>query len=77
MYKKPFILGLAPEVPDIQRLTTEELSQAVGHNTGNLAFHYAIDQQLGGNLTYLNWGADPALINAHRPAAQCCRALIS
>ncbi|WP_200281562.1 polysaccharide pyruvyl transferase family protein [Rhabdochromatium marinum] len=47
----------------MHHLSAEELARAVGHNTGNLAFHYAIDQQLGGSLTCLNWGTDPELIN--------------
>lgn len=62
--KKPFIFGLPPEIFNTDRLTTEELAGAVGQNTGNLAFQYAINEHLGGNLSCISWDKDPVIINA-------------
>lgn len=59
-----FILGLHPEVADSAMLTTSEVYEKVGHNTGNLAFHYAIDKLLGGNRPVVSWYAPPEQINA-------------
>ena len=54
---------------DSHLLTTEALATAVGQTTGNLAFHYAIDLHLGGGLQNIDWGADPAQINAQAGCA--------
>lgn len=62
--KKPFILGLHSSIPTAPYLTTKQLHDAVGHNTGNLAFHHAITQQLGGRLDVAGWSAAPAQIDA-------------
>lgn len=58
-----FVLGLKPTVPNSAFLTTEELFRDVGGNTGNLAFQYAIYNQLAGVGTVVNWGAPPAQID--------------
>ncbi len=60
----PFILGIETSVENPALLTTEALYDKVGHNTGNLAFHYAIDQQLGGNLKSIRWSSSVESINA-------------
>ena len=53
----PFILGLKTTIRESPFLSTEVVHERVGHNTGNLAFHYAIDAQLGGDLTCVDWSA--------------------
>lgn len=58
-----FLLGLAPSVNDSGLLETSRAYQLVGENTGNLAFCYAIDRLLGGNLTVKPWHAAPQEIN--------------
>lgn len=60
---KCFILGLKTSVQDSPFLSTQEVYNKVGHNTGNLAFHYAIDRQLGGEIKSLPWHADTNEIN--------------
>jgi hypothetical protein len=51
----PFILGLNHRIDDSAFMSTEDLDKAVGENTGNLAFHYAIDRHLGGGLPTVDW----------------------
>lgn len=60
----PFILGLRSSVRDMAFLDTKTLYDRVGHNTGNLAFHAAIDAQLGGDLPTIPWGAPTEMIDA-------------
>ena len=60
---KCFILGLKTSVQDSPFLSTHDIYNEVGHNTGNLAFHYAINKQLGGQLESLPWHADINEIN--------------
>ena len=47
---KPFIIGLEASVEDSAAMTTDEVYKAVGHNTGNLAFHFAIKKILGRSI---------------------------
>ncbi|TGN68026.1 polysaccharide pyruvyl transferase family protein [Paracoccus liaowanqingii] len=60
----PFIVGLRSSVRDMAFLGTKTLYNRVGHNTGNLAFHAAIDAHLGGNLPSVGWDAPAELINS-------------
>ncbi len=60
---KPFILGLEKFVPGSAFLTAEELYDRVGHNTGNLAFHYAIYKQLQ-ITSQAGWGDSVQTIDA-------------
>lgn len=57
MTQQVFILGLEKTIPKSPFLPTKTLYDLVGHNTGNLAFHYAIDSHLGGGLATIDWGA--------------------
>ena len=66
---QPFILGLSPSIDGVPFRATSELYDLTGHNTGNLAFHYAIDRQLGGGLASVGWGAAEAAIDAAGPHA--------
>lgn len=59
----PFIMGLKPKVADMALLDTKTLYDRVGQNTGNLAFHAAIDAHLGGGLSTIAWGANPQRID--------------
>ena len=61
---KPFILGINETVPGSAFRSTDELYELVGHNTGNLAFHHAISNLLGGGLRATSWYAKPADIDA-------------
>jgi hypothetical protein len=56
---KPFLFGPAPSVDDSALLETVRAYQLVGDNTGNLAFCYAINRILGGNLPSKLWHAAP------------------
>lgn len=58
----PFLFGFAPSVENSGLLDTEKAYQLVGDNTGNLAFCYAINSLLGGNLPSRLWHASPAAI---------------
>lgn len=62
--KTPFILGIDESIAGSAYLSTEALYERVGHNTGNLAFHHAVSNLLGGKLPSVSWYADPAAINA-------------
>ena len=59
-----FLLGLQVTQPASSLIETKVLYERVGHNTGNLAFHFAIDQQLGGGLRSVDWSAPVAEIDA-------------
>jgi hypothetical protein len=45
-------------------IETIKLYDRVGQNTGNLAFHAAIDSHFGRNLPTIDWGGAPAQIDA-------------
>lgn len=60
----PFILGLQATQKACWRLETRTLYDRVGHNTGNLAFHFAIDQHLGDSLKVIDWSDSVDNINA-------------
>lgn len=61
--KNIFILGLKSSENDAVFLKTSELFDKVGHNTGNLAFHYALEKILTPNLPVLSWDADNKIIS--------------
>lgn len=58
-----FLLGLQVTQQDSAYTPTQSLYDRVGHNTGNLAFHFAIDKQLGGGLKSVDWSATAEVIN--------------
>jgi hypothetical protein len=64
VFAKPIILGLNISIEDSAFLCIQDVYEQVGQNTGNLAFHYAIDRQLGGRLRTLPWQAAPEVLNA-------------
>jgi chemotaxis methyl-accepting protein methylase len=64
--KQGVILGIDLNIKNSMFSTTEKLYGQVGHNTGNLAFHYAIDSQLGGNLETLNWGSSTSHFDSQK-----------
>lgn len=61
--RTPFILGINEAVAGSAYLSTDALYERVGHNTGNLAFHHAVSNILGGQLPTVSWYADAAAIN--------------
>lgn len=61
---KVFILGLKPYVDDPALLTTEQLYECVGRNTGNLAFAYAIFLHLSRPNRFVSWRSLPKVIDA-------------
>jgi len=61
---KPFILGIDETIPASPFLSTDELYELVGHNTGNLAFHHAVSNMLGGNMPARSWYSKPEEINS-------------
>jgi len=69
VFKKPFIFGLSRSIHESPFLTTEQLYKRVGHNTGNLAFHHAIDTHLGGHLPVADWDYSPDKVDTHGDVA--------
>ncbi|MBK1657312.1 hypothetical protein CKO45_03590 [Paracraurococcus ruber] len=59
-----FILGIQDSVDGVCHLGTKAAYDAVGHNVGNLAFHYAMTKILGGPQDSLEWHVDPERMNA-------------
>lgn len=62
--KRAFLIGFPAIIEDQAFLSTEELYRRVGHNTGNLAFQYAVFKHLGGNVKVIPQGAHPDLMNS-------------
>lgn len=61
---KPFLLGFAPCIDSSPFMSTDGAFRSVGENTGNLAFCYAIDRQLGGGLSSFLWHTPASVIDA-------------
>lgn len=61
---KIFTFGLMESVPGSAALGTRDVYNKVGHNTGNLAFHYAINRMIGTVPRAVPWGATPEQIDA-------------
>lgn len=60
---RKFILGLPDRVLDAPFLSTSDLYERVGQNTGNLAYQYAVALHIGGSPAVIAWGSDPKIIN--------------
>jgi hypothetical protein len=63
---RTFILGINEAVDGSAHLTTKAVYDLVGHNVGNLAFHYAVGKILEGPQDSLPWHTDPQQLNAMR-----------
>jgi hypothetical protein len=61
---KPFLFGCSSNLPNSKLMSSEIAYKLVGENTGNLAYCYAIDQMLGGNLKSCLWDLDPVKIKS-------------
>ena len=61
---KVFIFGLDAHIEDFQYLPTTTLNELVGGNTGNLAFHYAIERTIKIDGPAVNWHAGEQAIQA-------------
>lgn len=57
------LLSSVPSVDDAAFRNGAELNTAVGNNSGNLAFIYAIDKQLGPSLPRMRRAEKPKIIN--------------
>jgi len=57
------ILGINDQVDGSCFLTTDAAFGLTGFNTGNLAFHYAMNHILGGNQTFFPWGEPTDRLN--------------
>lgn len=63
--KKLFTFGLMECVPQSAELPTKEIYDRVGQNTGNLAFHYAINRMIGMVPQSVRWSSKAEEIDAH------------
>lgn len=59
-----FTFGLNESVPASHSIATKELYNLVGHNTGNLAFHYAINRLIGSVPRTASWSSSPEFVNS-------------
>ncbi len=59
----PFIFGIDPAIDGSALLSSADAFDRVGHNIGNLAFHYAVRVILGRQTKSLSWYAPPQEIN--------------
>ncbi|NYS42917.1 hypothetical protein F2S88_29275, partial [Pseudomonas syringae pv. actinidiae] len=58
-----FTLGLSESIDNSSSLATGDLYDLVGHNTGNLAFHYGVNRIIGSVPPSLPWSAEADQIN--------------
>jgi hypothetical protein len=64
---KVFIFGLDSHIEDFQYISTTKLNELVGGNTGNLAFHYAINRTVRIDGPSVSWhSGDEVIKNAGR-----------
>jgi len=59
-----FTFGLNESVAASHSIATKELYNLVGHNTGNLAFHYAINRLIGSVPRTVSWSSSPEFVNS-------------
>ena len=62
--QKTFILGQNRRLDDGALLTTKQLFDRLGQNSGNIAFHEGIWLALGGRADFVDWGASTDRIEA-------------
>ena len=62
--RNALLLSIPTSVPTAAFADLDDLYDLVGHNTGNLAFVYAIDQHLGGGVTRFARHEKPEVVNA-------------
>ncbi len=55
-----FIFGLDSSIKNSSLLPTEKLYNATGQNSGNLAFHFAVEQMVQTNQSSIGWGSEPS-----------------
>ncbi|MFJ4157050.1 polysaccharide pyruvyl transferase family protein [Pseudomonas sp. NPDC089752] len=59
-----FTYGLNESVAASHSIATNDLYNLVGHNTGNLAFHYAINRLIGSVPRTAPWSSTPEFVNS-------------
>lgn len=59
-----FTFGLNESVAASHSIATKDLYNLVGHNTGNLAFHYAINRLIGTVPRAIPWSSTPDVVNS-------------
>lgn len=65
MAKKIAVLWAEPSLGLYGNRTLDALYKGFGHNSGNLAFVYAITNQLAGHVRHLPWGVRPERLAAY------------
>lgn len=60
--KDSFIFGLDSSIPNSSLLSTTSLYHATGQNTGNLAFHFALEKMIKTSQKSIGWKSDNSAI---------------
>jgi hypothetical protein len=66
---KSFIFGLDSSITNSSLMSTEELYNATGQNSGNLAFHFAVEKMTRTTQNPIGWGAPISELNAKKGTA--------
>ncbi|WP_312420735.1 polysaccharide pyruvyl transferase family protein [Anaerospora hongkongensis] len=70
MKKKRYaILGTNGSIANSFQKSTDYLYTSVGHNTGNLAFWYAVSNHVGGTKDHIGWYFDPDFVSENYSTA--------
>jgi hypothetical protein len=56
--KDSFIFGLDSSITNSSLMSTEKLYNATGQNSGNLAFHFAVERMTQANQNSIGWGSE-------------------
>ncbi|MCQ8850415.1 polysaccharide pyruvyl transferase family protein [Alteromonas stellipolaris] len=67
--KESFIFGLDSSTPNSSLLSTSELYNATGQNSGNLAFHFAVERMIKATEKTINWGSDLSSLKSRKGTA--------
>lgn len=64
-----FIFGLDSSIKNSSLLPTEKLYNATGQNSGNLAFHFAVEQMVHTSQNSSGWGSDTSELSQKKGIA--------
>jgi len=62
--RRIFIFGLVESIHQSSCLETRDIYSRVGHNSGNLVFHYAINRMIGMTPQSVPWSSKPEEVDA-------------